>query len=659
MAATLGRFFLTSGSMPPNVSCPPSSQLSRRLLPVVLALAFILVANLIDGGRGVLPPALWLAPDWAPWWAAPLRMFCNALPGLMLAGLVLALTRRAGLAWAIGMGLQALLDLVSVLKAKNLGAPLMPSDFLMLGQMGGGGGDLLAGYLPRSPWPWLGIACFLIVIVLLARWEPPLIRKRWHVRGPVAVLLVAALASLVGGWSGWSTLYDAHRLGMQPWSPKATRAQAGLVSSLVLFHLKYGQQHDKPNVDDALALMTSQYAAVQRREQAVAARPGAKPDIIIILSESLFDPTILKGYGPNVDLLPNLHRLARHGISGAMYPPTFGGGTIRTGFEVLTGLSLRYFPDVQFPWLQIHRKVIPGIVRLLKSKGYRTVAVHGNDPGFWNRTSAFKALGFDQFVSIGDFPTDDRVDDGKYMSDKSFTDEMLRVLKPDGPPQFLYGLSIEAHGPYNQAYGIDTRVRDAIPVPAAIQGDHRTHLQNYIYHIRHADQELGRLVKTLKQRKRRTIVLIFGDHLPALVPAFQDAGFKNGKDFFGQHTPYLIYDTAHPDAAPVKRDVAAWELPGMVLAQAGITGDGYYALTDLLGPKLYRLTRAPDAPRAQPTPEQTRIEQGLRNVARLQLDGKLAPVWHTVTTLAARPAPAGTRGSPAPAGRSHASRQIR
>ncbi|HEX7342413.1 MAG TPA: LTA synthase family protein [Rhodanobacteraceae bacterium] len=616
-----------------------------RLIALILAgIVFVLVTGLLDGGKGVMPSALWRAPAWAAWWNAPWRMVANALPGLMLAGLLLALTRRIGLACVASLAFEALAFLASALKFRYLGAPLMPADFLMLGQLDTSGGDLLASYLPHSPWPWLGIVGVVVVMALLARFEPPVVRKhRWHLRAPMALVLAAALVSLVLGWPAWKSVYNPARLGMQPWSPSATAAQTGLISSLALFHLQYAGAHDRPDIPAALHLMASRENAIRRHNAVSATTAGRKPDIIIILSESLFDPTILDGYAPNVDLLPNLHRLAQHGTFGAMYPPTFGGGTIRTGFEVLTGLSLRYFPDIQFPWLQIHRKVIPGIVRLLKSRGYRTLAVHGNDPGFWNRTSAFRKLGFDRFVSIDDFPADDRIDDGKYLSDKSFTDELLRQLKPDGPPQFIYGISIEAHGPYNEPFDTDTKVRDAIPVPAALTGDTRTHLRNYIYHIRHADRQLGRLVAALAKRKRRTIVLIFGDHLPALVPAFQQAGFKNGKNFFGQQTPYLIYDTGHPNAAPIRRNVAAWMLPGMVLDQAGIGDAPWFALTDLLGPDLADLTRAPDAPQAHPTPSQARIEHGLRNVARLRLEGKLKPLWTKAASMAEPARPTSTR----------------
>lgn len=540
----------------------------------------------------------------------------------------------------IGLGVETLLFLGNVLKVRNLGAPLMPADFLMVTQFSGGGGELLSAYLPRSPWPWLGIAAFIVAIGLLAWLEPALTKKRWHLRAPVAVILVAALASLMAGWGGWKTVYDSGRLGMKPWSPSVTAAHAGLIGSLALFNLQYRTEDDKPNVPAAMALMTSLDGSVKQRDQAIGADAGHKPDIIIILSESLFDPTTLDGYGPNVDFLPNIHRLARHGISGWMHSPTFGGGTIRTGFEVMTGLSLRAFPDIQYPWLQIHEPVIPGIVRLLESRGYSAVAVHGNSPSFWNRTTAFKQLGFDRFVSIDDFPADDRVDDGRYMSDKSFTDEILRVLKPNGPPQFIYGISIEAHGPYNRPYGINLKVRNAIPVPPTITGARRKHLQNYIYHIRHADKQLGRLVRALKKRKRPTIVLIFGDHLPALVPAYREAGFKNGKGFLLQPTPYLIYDTGRPDATPVKRNVAAWMLPGMVLADAGISHAPYFALTDIVGPTMGDLTRAPDAPRPTLTARQKHIAHGLRNVARLQLKGKLKPLWEKAARLATQTASA-------------------
>ncbi|NII12301.1 LTA synthase family protein [Oleiagrimonas sp. C23AA] len=597
----------------------PGSTPARVGAVVVLALLFALATALIDGHPGVAPMTAF---------HAPFMVLANALPGILLALLLLALTRRALLSFVLALLVEGLIYGVNALKVANLGTPLMPADFRMVGQLEGGGGELLAGYLPHSPWPYLAILAVIAIIIALAKLEPPLFARRaraarWSLAGVSAVLLVTLLAAM----PAWKLVYNGPRMGMQPWSASATTKTTGLISSLMLFHLQYGNEHDKPDTKAAMALMSQYDQAIRQRLQAMpTASEQAKPDIIVILSESFFDPTILKGYPDGTDLAPNLHRLARTGTSGWLHVPTFGGGTIRTEFEVLTGLPLRYFRDIRFPYLQIHAKVIPGMVRLLKAQGYETLAVHGNDPQFWNRASAFKALGFDRFVSRSQFPADDSITDGKYMSDKSFTDELLRQLPDSGPPKFVLGISIEAHGPYDIPPANLTE-RDQMPVPAGVTGNDKTQLQNYIYHTRHADQQLGRLIDTLKGRKRRAIVLFFGDHLPALVPAFQKAGFKNGQGFLTQTVPYLLYDTGNP--TPVDRNAAAWELPGMVLAHTDIH-DPWFALTQVVAPQLAALTRAPDAPQASEDEQQKSLDKGMAAAAMLRLKGKLDAVWTKV-----------------------------
>ncbi|HET7930957.1 MAG TPA: LTA synthase family protein, partial [Rhodanobacteraceae bacterium] len=608
----------------------------------MFAIAFVLATAWLDGGAGIVPPALWNHPGWVPWWSTPLRMLCNALPGLLLAFALLAWTRRALWSFVLAFGVQALLYGINALKVRNLAIPLMPADFRMVGQLRHGGAELLSGYLPHVALLIVGALAGVALLAAWLRYEPPLLlREPRRRRAAATVLLLAALVTLIAGLPFWRGVYNAKLLGMQPWSPLATRQHDGLVGSLLLFHLQYGAQHRKADIPAALALMSRYQPEIATRMQPPAATD--KPDIVVILSESFFDPTIMNGYPPGTDLTPNLHRLAQHGVSGALHVPTFGGGTIRTEFEVLTGLSLRYFPEVQFPYLQIHRKQIPGIVRTLDADGYTTLAVHGNDPGFWNRTAAFKELGFGKFISIADFPATDSVDNGKYMSDKSFTDEVLRQLPDSGPPRFVLGISIEAHGPYDKSYGIDEKVRDAIPVPAGVTDPQaKLELQNYIYHMQHADEQLGRLVDTLAQRKRRTLILFFGDHLPALVPAFQQAGFRNGEGFLEQTVPYVLIDTAHMGTA-TQQDAVAWELPGMLLARAGIH-DPYFALTQLVAPGLAALTRAFDAPLAPETPAQKKLDEGMRNIADLRLHDKLYKLWPKAAAMAEQRLPAATNG---------------
>jgi phosphoglycerol transferase MdoB-like AlkP superfamily enzyme len=583
----------------------------RIALLLLLALGFVLLTGLVDGGIGVEPLRLLDQPRF------PLA---NAWPGLLLAGVLLVISRRVLLSFGLAFLLQGLLYGVNVLKVANLGTPLLPDDFRMVGQLRKGGAHLLFGYLPHSPWPYLGLLAGVALIIAMWRYEPPLFPQR--TRGKRVVtggVLAGVLVSMLAGLPAWGKIYNGQVLWLEPWSASSTSVHSGLISSLMMFHLQYGHGKRKPDRVAAAQLIDQSAASLQQSMQTPAATSGVLPDIVVVQSESFFDPTIMRGYEQS-NFAPNLRRLAAHGISGKLHVPTFGGGTIRTEFEVLTGLSLRYFDNLQFPYLQMSHKAVPSLVRTLKEHGYETMALHGNDPAFWNRTSAFKALGFDRFVSQSSFPANAAMD-GKYMADSAMTDEIVAQLKDSGPPQFIFAISIEAHGPYDvePAHGAE---RDAIPVPDGITGQDKRELQNYLYHIGHADAELGRLATWLAQRKRPSLVLFYGDHLPALSNSYATTGFVDDKDMLTQAGTWLLVDPRQ-QSQPVHEDTAAWLLPGKLLEQAGIHDDAYFALTELVGPQLAALTAAPGAPPPDEGSNEQKTDQAMSSIDQLRMDGKL------------------------------------
>ncbi|MEP7185069.1 MAG: LTA synthase family protein [Rhodanobacter sp.] len=582
----------------------------RVALVLLMALAFIVLTGLVDGGVGVMPMRMLDQPRF------PLA---NALPGLLAAGLALALSRRVLFSFGLAFLLQALLYVVNKLKFANLGTPLLPDDFRMVGQLQNGGLHLLAGYLPHSPWPYLGLLAAIALVIVAWRLEPPLLARRTRgKRFLTATIMALALVSMLAGITAWGRIYNGRVLWLEPWSSISTSTHSGLVSSLMMFHLQYGRKAHKPDRDAAEHLVrTSTPALLQLMQTPMPA--GELPDIVVVQSESLFDPTIMKGY-ENSNFMPNLRRLAATGSSGKLHVPTFGGGTIRTEFEVLTGLSLRYFDNLQFPYLQMSHKSLPSLIRALEAHGYTTTALHGNDPAFWNRTTAFKAIGFDRFVSKSSFPPS-AANDGKYMADSAMTDEIMTQLKDSGPPQFIFAISIEGHGPYD-VEPAHTAERDAIPVPEGIIGRNKLELQTYLYHIGHADAELGRMVKLLAQRQRPSLVLFYGDHLPALSNTYQITGFVDGDDMLSQAGIWLLVDPQHP-TAPVHMDTAAWLLPGKLLARAGMQDDPYFALTQLIGPQLAALTEAPGAPPRAEGAEQEKLDKAMAGVDQLRLNGKL------------------------------------
>jgi phosphoglycerol transferase MdoB-like AlkP superfamily enzyme len=602
--------------MPPVSPTPLSTRakIVRTAVVLVMMAGFVLLTGLLDGDDGVAATQLIAQP------AFPLA---NAMPGLMLALLLLAMTRRAFLSFGLAYLAQIVVYGVNSLKVANLGTPLVPADFRMVGQLANGGLHVLGSYLPHSPWPYLGLIAGVALIAALWRFEPPLFQRRTGgKRAIVGGLLAATLGTLLIGVPGWGSLYNGHKLWLEPWSAAATTSHSGLVSSLVMFHLQ--DRHTKQKADPAAVtqLLQTTGVAVRARMQTTPDQDTALPDIVVVQSESFFDPSIIRGY-ENANLTPNLHRLAQQGMSGPLHVPTFGGGTIRTEFEVLTGLSLRYFNNMQFPYLQLNDKVVPSMVRVLRAHGYETVAIHGNDPTFWNRNTAFKALGFDRFVSQSGFPADAAMD-GKYMADSAMTDEIMSQLKDSGPPQFLFAISLEAHGPYDVTPK-DVAARDAIAVPSVIDPKNKVQVQNYLYHMQHADQELGRLVALLAKRGRPTLLLFYGDHLPGLDDAYRETGFVDSQNMLSQAGTWLLVDPRNPGNAQ-RVDMASWMLPGLLLERAGIHDDAYFALTQVLAPSLATLTRAPGATPPSMDAQQKQFDEDMASVAVLRMKGKLDKV---------------------------------
>lgn len=583
----------------------PWAVLGKSLLVLAgLGTLLLLVASL-DGHSHASIRALWDA-RFAPW--------ANALPVLLLMLALLGLTRRLMLSTWLALLMATLLYAISAVKAGVLEAPLTRQDFLLAGQFGRDGG-LLLRYLPWDMHMTFVLTATAMVTLMLAAWEPPLLARTWRLRLPLSVAMLALLASLVAGMLPWQTVYARSRMHYRPWSPATVNARrCGLLGGLLMSNL-YAPSAASLAADTApgRALFRAQRQALARSMRQGDAR--TRPDIVVVQSESFFDPALLKGYRAQ-DWISHYRHLATLGQHGRLEVPTYGGGTIRTEFEVLTGLPLRYFPQLDYPYLGLDSQHIPGLVAALKHAGYRTLAIHPNDGGFWNRASVFRRMGFDRFIDKQDPAFAAAPRQGYYIADRRLTDVVLEALRNEGPPQFVFAISMENHGPYLHAPIADDRVaaRDAMPVPEGVGPVGARKLRNYLLHQRDADRELGRLAKALAARERPSLLVFYGDHLPGLTESWA-GGFKNGREATRQTVPWLLIQpgTSAPQRA---RDLPAWMLGAEILARAGLHHDAWFALERILEPQL----RDEDW---KPEPRQARQ---LASLAQLRLHDDLPPV---------------------------------
>lgn len=541
------------------IELPPAQALLWTVLALVAAIAAVALFD----------------PNLAPTEGVPLAahaLLINAVPVALLALALLALTGRALTSGLLATAAYAALVTASAIKLDQLGLPLLPADFGFLGLSGGG--SLFRHYVEALQLAW--IALFVLAALLAARRET----RRW--RPAVATRIVLALLACVGattlwrGTAGWRAFYDGWNTGFEPWSPADSVKRLGITANLLVFHWELVRpDRAPPDHDRVLEFIAEHAQAFARSAEADAA--GELPDIIVVQSESFFDPARLTGVDAG-DSLPNFRRLSVQGTSGELRVPTYAGGTIRTEFEVLSGVPLAAFPGVEYPYFELVDAPMPGLMRTLADHGYRTSVIHPNDAAFWNRRDALAHLGAQRFLALPAFARAPK--EGLFIADAALTDRLVAELDDEGPPQFLFAISMEAHGPYEVSPGLDAERLAAIALPAALDEYGARTLRHFLYHLANADHELGRLAALVQQRTRPTVLLFYGDHLPGLHSTFAQLGFADGRAPREQPVPFLIIDN--------RRDVArtentrSWMLPALLLETAGVTPDAYLALVAAL-----------------------------------------------------------------------------
>jgi phosphoglycerol transferase MdoB-like AlkP superfamily enzyme len=243
---------------------------------------------------------------------------------------------------------------------------------------------------------------------------------------------------------------------------------------------------------------------------------GRQADVIVVMSESLWDPTRLTSVRYSKDPMPTI----RAAKSGDLFSPEFGGMTANVEFEALTGFSNAFLPYGSIPYQQYIRRPLPSLATFFESKGYVTKAFHPFQSWFWNRQNVYQALGFQQFRSEENMPTMDKR--GIFASDDALTRYIIKEADNTEAPFFFFAVTLQGHGPYEE----NRYAKNTVEVDAPTLSDAPTKaLATYTQGVKEADQSLKMLMDWAKKRRRETIIVMFGDHLPPLGEVYTESGY--------------------------------------------------------------------------------------------------------------------------------------
>ena len=299
--------------------------------------------------------------------------------------------------------------------------------------------------------------------------------------------------------------------------------------------------------------------------QVIPADPNdpSTPNIILVLLESFVDPTQIGFLEMSEDPVPNFHRLEKEYTSGYLSVPVVGAGTANTEFEVLTGMSMRFFGTGEYPYKTILKtNTCESVADALSDMEYGTYAVHNNKANFYSRNNAFSKMGFDAFVSREFMNIREYTPLGSWPTDDILRKEVQKCLD-DTPEQsdFIYTITVQGHGAYPTE-----KVLDNPAISVSANGfDMETNYQweYYVNQIHEVDRFIGNLVDDMSRRNERTMVVMFGDHLPTM--NLQNADMESGDIFKTKYITWNNYGLPKADA-----DITAYQLMAYMLDRTGI-----------------------------------------------------------------------------------------
>jgi phosphoglycerol transferase MdoB-like AlkP superfamily enzyme len=403
---------------------------------------------------------------------------------------------------------------MSAQKQLYLSDPLYPSDLLFGRQII----ELLPAMLKAQPMTAvllaLGICLAVASFVLIwrkLRQHTPAIRMRARVlRLLVAVPLLAGLGSLME-YSQYSWVRD--RLNIIPvmWDQKENYRQNGFVMAFA-FNIPMA------NVMAPAIYGENTIADIASDGSAFAVNKSKRPDIIFLMSESLWDPTRLDNVALNPDPMPTI----RAKQSGHVFSPEFGGMTSNVEFEALTGFSNAFLPYGSIPYQQYVRRPVPSLATFFRGEGYSAIAMHPFQDWFWNRREVYKSFGFEEFRSEENFPPMEKR--GIFASDESLTKEIMAAADAADNPLFLFAVTLQGHGPYEP----NRYAHNSIAVSGNLSEGVADALSTYAQGVSEADESLSTLIQWAKSRDRETVIVLFGDHLPPLGQVYVESGYMPG-----------------------------------------------------------------------------------------------------------------------------------
>jgi len=423
--------------------------------------------------------------------------------------------------------------------------------------------DILPSYLSTGQLVLVGIAfaaaaaLFVLVWLFAPRAKKGgglrILRKRASLFA--AAIALSILALFAGQKTGaldtyFENLWDAYARSGMPY---------GFLSTWLNKGIDRPKDYSEERIAQILAAENNETDAAT--DSAAATQESELPNFIFLQLESFIDPDETTKYEFSEAATPFFKELKENFSSGYLRVPVIGGGTANTEFEVMTGMSLRFFGPGEYPYKSVlTEKTCETMAYNLKELGYKTHAIHNHRGAFYARNKVFANLGFDDFTSL-EYMNYVAKTPKNYAKDDVLQGQIVDAMKSTSEKDYIYCISVQGHGEYPKT----ALVQDPpVTVLGDVDAETKNALEYYVTQMREMDDFLRLLTEELSEYPEPVVLVLYGDHLPAL--GMTDEDMRSGSAF---DTEYVIWTNFEMERE--KLDLAAYQLAAEVQERVGMS----------------------------------------------------------------------------------------
>lgn len=462
----------------------------------------------------------------------PITILLNVLPVVLLQLIFLCIFNRQWLAFLLNALVILGASIGNYYKLRWRSEPFIFSDIGAIGA-----GLQIAGNYDMSFNGRIWLALFGTVFGTLFLFF--LAKRRMRGRFRISLLLLCAL-SVAPLWNFVYSDEEIYEVKTANFDSISDHWAAQVFASKGFVYPFIYSIHDNPytppeNYDEEqTALWLSEYSDSDIPED-------KRVNVMVIQLETFVDLESVGISGIDPEAYRIYHEICEESINGTLVTNVFGGGTLNSEQCIMTG-------NYEIP---AFREKLYSYVWYMAGQGYSTSGTHPWQKNFYNRLNNNPYLGFQDYVYYEDYFESRMTEDASqhnsdYLLFPQLVDE-LRSRTAAGEDVFSYSVTMQGHTPYS-AVSFDGE-REFWSGEGYSEST-RNIVNNFLWLNYDTQIHLKAMLEELRGDAEPVVLLLYGDHMPAMGDSGGDIYMNLGvnfnqsteEGFYNYYsTPYMIW----------------------------------------------------------------------------------------------------------------------